>query len=698
MMRRITSVIAAACFVAGLPASQTPASAAVGEGTVTISTSESWACEQPSTDGSYASRTGLLPDSQMVGGPRADLLGRSIGEIRGSLVWWTMPMSGGYKVLIHERALPAFNRAAANLAAEQAKGNYYAIKPTQTFAFAPRTISGRYQISLHGHGIAVDINSASNPYSSSGTLITNMPGWFVNAWKDAGFCWGGDWTTSKDPMHFSWKGTLATPGYGDVPEAYPVDTGPAGYSDVVMSTQTEFGAPGSENEYLLGDGDGDGLADVFQLVPRDNGTRLEYSQSDRNHDWCAIGRDHALDVTVGDRIALLGDYSRVGRNDLFLLDTSGTMLSIEVSLKPTGFAESKMIATDIPVITGDTYLLGDDNRDGYADLYVIHHGVESTTLEIYSGEDDFATLIYSADTGLGATTGSLFTLGDRDLDELPDLFVITPAGSLATVSVLSNGYTSRDGTFTVDVNADLMDVLVNDYDGDGRGDLWLWDETGTLTVRLGNTPIPGVTADFWHNSPNWECDPDSPPYYFNGTFRDDDEDIHEANIEIIAEAGVTKGCNPPFNDDYCPGAYVTRGEMAAFLVRALELTDDGGRDWFSDDDDSVFEGDINMLAAAGVTVGCNPPDNSLFCPNDHVSRAQMAAFLVRGLGLTEGSGDDWFIDDDASIFEYQIDRLARSGITVGCNPPANDRFCPLADVRRDTMASFIARALPLIDS
>jgi hypothetical protein len=215
-------------------------------------------------------------------------------------------------------------------------------------------------------------------------------------------------------------------------------------------------------------------------------------------------------------------------------------------------------------------------------------------------------------------------------------------------------------------------------------------------VRLGNTALPGVSADFWHNSPDWTCDPDSPPYVFNGTFRDDDEDIHENNIEIIAAAGVTKGCNPPFNDDFCPTGHVTRGEMAAFLVRALGLTDDGGRDWFSDDDGIVFEADINKLAAAGITAGCNPPDNDEFCPNDRVSRAQMAAFLVRALGLTEGSGTDRFIDDDSSIFEDHIDRLAASGITLGCNPPANDRFCPSADVRRDVMASFIARALPLI--
>jgi hypothetical protein len=30
------------------------------------------------------------------------------------------------------------------------------------------------------------------------------------------------------------------------------------------------------------------------------------------------------------------------------------------------------------------------------------------------------------------------------------------------------------------------------------------------------------------------------------------------------------GCNPPVNDRFCPAQSVTRGQMAAFLNRALE--------------------------------------------------------------------------------------------------------------------------------
>jgi hypothetical protein len=44
---------------------------------------------------------------------------------------------------------------------------------------------------------------------------------------------------------------------------------------------------------------------------------------------------------------------------------------------------------------------------------------------------------------------------------------------------------------------------------------------------------------------------------------------------------------------------------------------------------NTFHSDIEWLAAAGVTKGCNPPANTDFCPNDTVTRETMAAFLRR---------------------------------------------------------------------
>jgi uncharacterized protein YkwD len=119
---------------------------------------------------------------------------------------------------------------------------------------------------------------------------------------------------------------------------------------------------------------------------------------------------------------------------------------------------------------------------------------------------------------------------------------------------------------------------------------------------------------------------------YDGTFADDDGNVHEPNIEVIAAERITLGCNPPANSMYCPDESVTRGAMAAFIARALSLPAVDG-DHFNDDDASTFENAINQIAAAGITQGCNPPQNTRFCPDRTMTRGEMAAFLTRALDL-----------------------------------------------------------------
>ncbi|MDJ0663576.1 MAG: VanW family protein [Acidimicrobiia bacterium] len=176
-----------------------------------------------------------------------------------------------------------------------------------------------------------------------------------------------------------------------------------------------------------------------------------------------------------------------------------------------------------------------------------------------------------------------------------------------------------------------------------------------------------------------------------GTFVDDDGLPQEGYIEALAATGVTKGCNPPDNDRFCPGYSVTRGQTASFLVRALGLPS-SDVDQFLDDDESPHEGDINALVAAGITKGCDPPDNTKFCPTRAVTRGEMAAFLVRAFGYESPPDVDTFTDDDYSVFEADIEALAAAGITKGCGEA---RFCPESAIKRSNLAVFLVRALGL---
>lgn len=164
-----------------------------------------------------------------------------------------------------------------------------------------------------------------------------------------------------------------------------------------------------------------------------------------------------------------------------------------------------------------------------------------------------------------------------------------------------------------------------------------------------------------------------------------------SEIEWLAERGITRGCNPPANDRFCPDDVVTRGQMAAFLVRALGLVGSGNLE-FVDDDESIFERDLNAAKAQRVFRGCNPPTNDRACPHDPITRGEMAAVIVRALDLPEVA-DDAFIDDELSVFEDDINALKAAGITVGCNPPDYNRYCPDRDLTRGEMAAFLYRSL-----
>jgi len=169
-----------------------------------------------------------------------------------------------------------------------------------------------------------------------------------------------------------------------------------------------------------------------------------------------------------------------------------------------------------------------------------------------------------------------------------------------------------------------------------------------------------------------------------GPFADVDGSIHEDDVTALWAADITAGCDAWL---FCPEEPVTRGELAAFLTRAIALAIPAGQS-FEDTADSPFSAEIEALAAAGITQGCTP---DRFCPDLAVSRAQLASFLVRALDLPEGRPHD-FGDVDGNVHEGAIGDLAGSGITYGCE---DTRYCPDESVTRQQLAGFLARALDL---
>lgn len=110
-------------------------------------------------------------------------------------------------------------------------------------------------------------------------------------------------------------------------------------------------------------------------------------------------------------------------------------------------------------------------------------------------------------------------------------------------------------------------------------------------------------------------------------FDDDDGTTHEVDINRVAEAGITAGYS---DGTFRPGWTVNRQQMATFLATAMGLEPVPG-DRF-EDVSGPHEPNINAIADAGVTRGCEA-SGTRFCPSDPVRRAVMASFLGRALGL-----------------------------------------------------------------
>jgi hypothetical protein len=103
-------------------------------------------------------------------------------------------------------------------------------------------------------------------------------------------------------------------------------------------------------------------------------------------------------------------------------------------------------------------------------------------------------------------------------------------------------------------------------------------------------------------------------------------------IEQLAAEGITGGCG---GGKYCPNSPVTRAMMAVFLVKAMYGVDytppDATGEVFTDiPADGFAAAFIEQMAADGVTGGCGGGN---FCPNAYITRAEMAVFLVAAFNL-----------------------------------------------------------------
>jgi len=277
---------------------------------------------------------------------------------------------------------------------------------------------------------------------------------------------------------------------------------------------------------------------------------------------------------------------------------------------------------------------------------------------------DFTVTFSHAVTGVDVTDFSLLTSGVSG----EAVSGISGTGSTYTVSVYTG---SGSGTIRLDLvdNDTIKDISNNSLGGAGIGNgSFTSGETYTIT----KTWIFGdVTNTHWAHSfierlynsgitsgcsaaPLLYC-PDTavtraqmavfllkgihgagyaPPDVGAGTgFNDVPAEYWAAAwIKQLASEGITSGCDG--NSNYCPDAAVSRAQMAVFLLKAKHgsiYTPPLAVGLFTDAPAGYWARNwIEQLAVEAITSGCGGGN---YCPDNPVTRDQMAVFLVRTFNL-----------------------------------------------------------------
>jgi len=167
-------------------------------------------------------------------------------------------------------------------------------------------------------------------------------------------------------------------------------------------------------------------------------------------------------------------------------------------------------------------------------------------------------------------------------------------------------------------------------------------------------------------------------------------------VERLAETGITGGCSP---EHYCPNDPVNRAQIAVFLEKGMHYPDaftpPNVAPTFSDITGHWAEDWIEALRSDVITGGCGV---GIYCPEDPVTRAQMAVFLLKskyGSGFTppDIGASTGFSDVPVTHWAAAwIKQLAAEGITGGCG---GGNYCPDSPVTRAQMAVFLVKTFNL---
>ncbi|MEP6715098.1 MAG: S-layer homology domain-containing protein [Terriglobia bacterium] len=278
-----------------------------------------------------------------------------------------------------------------------------------------------------------------------------------------------------------------------------------------------------------------------------------------------------------------------------------------------------------------------------------------------NGVTSNAAIIYVAGT-LTAQSITFAALGNQSLNTSPVTLTASSSSGLA-VSFMSTT------TSVCTVSGNMLTILA------AGGCSIKASQPGNATYAQAPPVVQSFTVMFGDVAPT--------DYFFKA-------------VNLMAQKGITAGCG---SNSYCPEQLVTRSQMAIFMVRAIQGGDSftsSSTPYFTDVQPSYYAFRwIQRMKELGITGGCAA---GLYCPEQLVTRSQMAIFLIRArLGVNLAGAPPtftypataYFADepDTDSVFPW-VQRMKLESITGGCSANA---YCPGAVVTRGDMSIFIMR-------
>ena len=422
-----------------------------------------------------------------------------------------------------------------------------------------------------------------------------------------------------------------------------------------FAAKVDFGTGSHPVSVAIGDLDGDGKPDLAVVNYSSNAVSVLRNTSTSGNVSFAAKVDFSMGG--GPTSVAIGDLDGDGKPDLAVANDDNDTVSV---LRNTSTSRSVAFATKVDFVTGSlpiSVAIGDLDGDGKPDLAVANYS--SNTVSVLRNTSTSGSVAFAAKSDFSTGTNPyIVAIGDLDGDGKPDLAVVNDGND--TVSVLRNTSTIGNPSFAARVAFATghypYDVAIGDLDGDSQPDLAVANYSSNTVSVLRNTSTSGSVA-------------------------------FATKVDFSMGGGPYSIAIGDLDGDGKPdlaGPNLNSNTVSVLRNTHSTFADVPGDQW--------YYSWVERLYAAGITSGCST-NPLLYCPDQSVTRAQMAKFLEKGIhgsAYTSPAGTgNVFVDVSASYWaDNWIENLYADGITSGCVASPLS-YCPDQTVTRDQMAKFL---------